>query len=42
MIGVSPHAYQVKILKFLLNENFVFFIDTKFIFIVFGQSVLLG
>lgn len=38
LLGVQPHIHQLKILKFLLNENFVFFIATKFIFIVFGAT----
>ncbi|WP_198559958.1 hypothetical protein [Bacillus sp. SN10] len=41
LLGIAPHRYQAKILKYPLNEIFVFFIVQKFIFIVLGYYKVL-
>ncbi|KFN12425.1 transposase domain protein [Bacillus pseudomycoides] len=38
LFGVCEHAHQAKVLKYPLNENFVFFIATQFIFIILGAT----
>ncbi|WP_218923057.1 hypothetical protein, partial [Bacillus pseudomycoides] len=38
LIGVPPHRYQAKILKYPQNKNFVFFTAPRFIFIILGAT----